>query len=1529
MNLIQMPAKPPTHKSSVTKKIMIYQQKLIYFFQIFILLLCSLFTTMALASDKQHILVLNSYHQSMSWEEDIYRALKDVFSAQSGEFDLHVDYMDTKRVPYTPAYERLLFELYHFLYVENKVKHAFDVIIATDNNAYDFMRKYREQLFPGVPVVFCGVNDFHPRQLQGLHNFTGVSEVFDVVKTLEAALRLHPNTRHLFIINDYLPTGKASTAVMQRDLTRFENSLEIEYAQNWPMQKLLQHLEKLPADTLVLLGVYFRDADDRFFKGDKTTQLLSNASTAPIYGLFDLHLGHGLVGGNLISGYYQGQSAAAIVARILKGEAAETIAVQTTESNRYLFDYKQLQRWQIEESSLPRLSIVINQPYSFYQEYKQWVWLIIFFILLLALIIFSQSQHIFARKRAEAALSRAYDSLEATVRQRTVQLHDSEQNLRILLQNIPMRIYYKSQALIYLAVNPAFAQHLNKTPQVFEGQSDTDFYDATSATRYQAEDQQAMQQENTIEYERENSEARTTHVIKTPVRNEQGQVKGILGILFDVTEHKKAERATKESAARYHYLFVENKAIHLLIDPQTGEIVDVSAGASHFYGYSRSQLKSMKITQLNMLSPEEIKQEMQQAETEQRNYFYFTHRLASGEKRHIELYSSPVDLDNRHLLHTIVHDVTERHMTEQRLRISEENYHSLVESVTSEYMLYRHDTQGIFTYVSPAVKAIIGFSQEEYLQNYQNTLTDNPINQKTIQYTQQAIKGHKQPPYEIEIKTKKGERRRLRVSEAPVFNEHEQVVEVQGIAEDITKAWVATTALKGRNHVLELLAKERDEQDILAAIVAYVETIDPDALCSILRLDRRHNTLHIVAAPRLPAFYSQQIEGIKTGEGVGSCGTAIARKELVISEDMLSDPCWSDFRELMQQTELRSCCSQAIISHHDYALGTFAMYYTKPHVPSNDEIDLIRSAAELTAIVLDTLQAQKSLRELEERERLLLESGTEGIIGLDVKGNTTFINPAAATMLGYKVEELSHCNSHDLIHLAREDDTPIPISECRMQAAALQERDYHVTDEVLWRKDGSHFPVEYWSTPIRRNDQVVGAVVTFHDISERRKVEQRIAHIAYHDSLTGLPNRALFKDRLKTALAYLQRHHVTFAVFLMDLDHFKDVNDSLGHPAGDVLLEQVTERLSAMVRNEDTLARMGGDEFALIQTHVHDVVEVSLLAERIIQTIRKPFTIHGTEVSIGITMGIQMIPEPAPPPDTMLSNADVALYRAKEAGRGCYMFYEDMMTQQLHFEVELVNRLSHAINAGELYVLYQPQVDMQDIHHIKGVEALVRWNHPQHGNISPDKFIPIAEKRAVIEQIGNFVLEKVCQQAGLWLQQGFDFGRISINISAAQLRTPQAINDIVQVIRYHQIPFARIELELTESVLFQLDDAARELIAQLVQQGLQFSIDDFGTGYSSLAYLRSIQVQRLKIDHKFIRDMLTDNHDLQIIKAIISLGHALNIKVIAEGVEQREQVDLLRSYGCHFAQGYYFSKPVTGDAISKQFMLEPCICIKN
>jgi diguanylate cyclase (GGDEF)-like protein/PAS domain S-box-containing protein len=440
--------------------------------------------------------------------------------------------------------------------------------------------------------------------------------------------------------------------------------------------------------------------------------------------------------------------------------------------------------------------------------------------------------------------------------------------------------------------------------------------------------------------------------------------------------------------------------------------------------------------------------------------------------------------------------------------------------------------------------------------------------------------------------------------------------------------------------------------------------------------------------------------------------------------------------------------------------------------------------------------------------------------------------------------------------------------------------------------------------------EYLGRVWFFHDVTEYREAAERVLHVARHDGLTGLVNRSVFVEALKRLIAQGERGERLFAVIYLDLDHFKDVNDTLGHPVGDELLRLVADRLRDQTRQTDIIARFGGDEFAVIAADIGEADDAAVLADKLLAAMRDPFSVQGIGIHSSASIGIDLYGPRALDAETLLSHADMALYRAKADGRGVYRFFTDAMDADVRLRVTLGAELRSAIDSAQFFLLYQLQV-VADSGRITGVESLIRWRHPKRGVLGPDFFIPLAEKIGIIGELDHWVLWEACRQAKAWLDDGIAPIRISVNLSAQEFRTPIALeNDIVAALAQTGLPAKWLELELTETVLMDASREHNDLLVRLRESGISVAIDDFGTGYSSLDYLRRFPVDRIKIAQNFVKDLETTPGNAAIVRATIGLARELDIIVIAEGVETGQQLELLKGWGCAEIQGYYFAKPL-------------------
>jgi diguanylate cyclase (GGDEF)-like protein len=470
-------------------------------------------------------------------------------------------------------------------------------------------------------------------------------------------------------------------------------------------------------------------------------------------------------------------------------------------------------------------------------------------------------------------------------------------------------------------------------------------------------------------------------------------------------------------------------------------------------------------------------------------------------------------------------------------------------------------------------------------------------------------------------------------------------------------------------------------------------------------------------------------------------------------------------------------------------------------------------------------------------------------------------------------------------------------------------------ETVHRRKDGSLYPVEVRLQLFDAEDPpVFVAVIT--DITDRMEAQMQLQFLAHHDALTSLPNRALFLERLDHALTRARWTKRPLAVLFLDLDRFKNINDTLGHDIGDSTLRVAAKRLTDCVREGDTVARFGGDEFTVLLEDLANSDDVPNVAQKILEALSRPFDVEGREFVVTTSIGISLYPSDGEDSLKLLRNADTAMYRAKEQGRNKYQFYSSEMSAKALEKFMLESSLRHALERQEFLLYYQPQVSLAT-GKITGVEALLRWQHPELGLVSPAQFIPVAEETGLMKSIDEWVLRTACAQAQAWRSAGLPPLTMIVNLSGRTFNEPRMMETVSQVLASSCFAPGSLELEITESVLMHNAQATVEMLEQLNRMGLKLAVDDFGTGYSSLSYLKRFPIDTLKIDQSFVRDVTTDANDASLVTAIIAMGHALQLHVIAEGVETPEQLDFLRRHGCDGMQGYLFSRPLPAEEIAR------------
>jgi diguanylate cyclase (GGDEF)-like protein/PAS domain S-box-containing protein len=558
-------------------------------------------------------------------------------------------------------------------------------------------------------------------------------------------------------------------------------------------------------------------------------------------------------------------------------------------------------------------------------------------------------------------------------------------------------------------------------------------------------------------------------------------------------------------------------------------------------------------------------------------------------------------------------------------------------------------------------------------------------------------------------------------------------------------------------------------------------------------------------------------------------------------------------------------------------------------------------------------QAEKHLAQMEGRYRGLLEAAPDAMVVVNQRGEIVLLNVQAEKQFGYHRDELVGQKVKNII--------PQGFAE-RLIADALRSAEDALAQQIGAgielngrRKDGSEFPIEIMLSPLEGAE---GTLVTaaIRDITTRKKAEAQMIHSSEHDFLTGLPNRMLLNDRVNQAIRFALRHRKKVAVLFLDLDGFKHINDFLGHPTGDKLLQSIAKRLVDCVRGSDTVSRQGGDEFVVLLSEEEHSEDASITARKMLQAVAEAHFIDQHDLHVTSSVGVSVYPDDGLDAETLIKNADTAMYQAKENGRQSYQFFKPAMNVRAVERQAIEESLRRALERQEFALHYQPKINLRT-GEITGVEALLRWTHPIRGLVSPAQFIPVAEDCGLILPIGNWVLREACQQARSWVDAGLRLGNLAVNISAMQLRDENFLESVFAILKDTGLDPRSLELELTESVLMKHAESAASILKTLRTRGVQLAVDDFGTGYSSLSYLRKFPIDALKTDQSFVGQITSVPDETIIVAAVIGMGRSLKLRVVAEGVETQAQLAFLQAHQCDEAQGYYFSRPVPPQQFAK------------
>ncbi|MBI5918227.1 MAG: PAS domain S-box protein [Nitrosomonadales bacterium] len=942
------------------------------------------------------------------------------------------------------------------------------------------------------------------------------------------------------------------------------------------------------------------------------------------------------------------------------------------------------------------------------------------------------------------------------------------------------------------------------------------------------------------------------------------QVEQYASKLHHVETMQVMNRELMRSKIRYQQMFDNAASIAFLIDPDNGHIVDANAAAADFWGYSREELRNLNIAQINTAPREEIFRAMSKVKGNLINHLKWDHRLKNGEIRNVEVYTGPLFHGGKTLIYSILHDITERTAVEAQLKAEKQFSDSIINGLPG--IFYMLDQQGRFVRWNQRFQEVSGYSAEELAKMAASDLFEGEDQELIISRIRQAFESGIASA-EAMLTTKNGKK-------LPYY--------FSGQAMRVT----------GTDYLIGLgsdIAHQLQVQQALEESETRYRTIVENAPVGIILVDLGNRRIleSNQTFQEMLGYSSQELRQMSIAEFMPEEDS----KKLKAIEDII--------RSGVDSYHLEKRCI--------HRMGKpFWIHLSVNALPTST--GQVRQYIGIVTDIDEIKRAEESLK----LAASVYESSSEGMLVADADNNIIAINPAFSRVTGYAANEVVGKNPR-LLSSGRQDKTFYQ----KMWQTLLSSG--HWQGEIVNRRKDGELYVE-WLTintifgtdglPHRR-------VGLFSDITEKKKSEEVIWQQANYDPLTQLPNRRMFHDRLEQEIKKARRTGAPLALFFIDLDHFKEVNDTLGHQVGDTLLIEAAQRIQTCVRETDTVARLGGDEFTIILPAQPDLEHIERIAQNIVAKLAEPYHLGEETAFVSASLGITFYPNDAQDADQLIRNADQAMYEAKSRGRNRCNYYTHSLQESALNRLRLINDLRGALAAGQLHVYFQPIVELKT-GRIYKAEALLRWVHPTRGMIPPAEFIPLAEEVGLINEIGDWVFRESTKWARRWqgiCPEGF---QISVNNSPLQLMTDSSSKDaMIEQLSAPGLPRQSMAIEITEGMLLHENPTVLNTLLKFRDAGVQVVIDDFGTGYSALSYLKKFDIDYLKIDQAFVRNLETEPDDLALSEAIIVMAHKLGMKVIAEGIETEAQRDILHQAGCNLGQGFLFSHPIPAEEFEK------------
>ncbi|WXL24453.1 PAS domain S-box protein [Ectopseudomonas mendocina] len=953
----------------------------------------------------------------------------------------------------------------------------------------------------------------------------------------------------------------------------------------------------------------------------------------------------------------------------------------------------------------------------------------------------------------------------------------------------------------------------------------------------------------------------------------------VMGVIRDITQQQTQEQALRNSEDKFSQAFHYTPDAVVITTLNEGRFIEVNRGFEQQFGWTSEETIGQTSTALNLWGSNEDRLRMvEAARTDRLNGLEVSLYHRDGTQCRVLIFGGIINLENKPCLVLSLRDITLQRQQEEELRNSQERLNLALASVDLGTWEWHIPSNTLFG--SARAAQLHGLPEEPFQDCFGDFFSVIPME----------------------------DRRRMR-------EQYEQIL--QGIRANFQityKALLPDNQVRYLESTAKLYRCADGKPERMAGIL--IDITDRVLREKDLAASEAKFSSLFQASPD-PVTLTTLPDGIALEINSSFTQTFGWTPEEVLGRKMTDVKLWADLEErqkLYKKIQLSQRLDNEVAHYLDRNGKPITCVVSSRAIMINEQPCLLSTFRDITQLQ----QAQEELKASEEKFAIAFHSSPDSItITERDTGRCLEVNEGFCRLTGYSAEEVIGRTTEEL-------NVWVYPHEREMMIRRVKEDGHVYHMEMHGRqRDGKVRVVEVSVEPIHLHGKPC-LLLTARDISDLKEAQAQVQHLAYHDPLTNLPNRALLLDRLTQQIALLKRHNLRGALMFIDLDHFKHINDSLGHPVGDAVLKLITARLEASVRQEDTVARLGGDEFVILISGLEGrrasvLKHIRELAEKLRQLLIDPMQVDGHQLRITPSIGIALIPDHGDNPDDLLKRADIALYRAKDGGRNTTELFHESMQQAASERLRLENELGQALARNEFELFFQPQINASE-NKIIGCEALLRWFHPLNGQQSPALFIHVLEESGLIIEVGNWVLRKACSECAQLVQKDLisplDFS-LCVNISPRQFRQPDFVEQVEGILRETQLPARMLKLEITESIVIQhLDDTIAKM-HRLKRIGVSFAMDDFGTGYSSLTYLKRLPVETLKIDQSFVRDAVLDSNDAGIIRAIIAMARSLGLSVVAEGVERVEQLQFLQMQGCNDYQGYLFSKPVPADEFAE------------